>query len=205
MYIDYGKILYFRKNILIHMTEQKRANPAPLGLSGFALTTLVLSTFNAGLLSSSGVGVVLGLAAFYGGLAQLLAGILEWRAGNTFGYTAFFTYGAFWEWYFLTAMGVFGNVTAAGIGLVLIAFGIFTLIMWFGTFKSNLGLFLTFLLLWITFFLLGVGAMTGNVGLTHAGGYVGILTAIAAWYTGLATVVSESLGAKAPLGKAPMS
>lgn len=186
------------------MTEQKRANPAPLGLSGFALTTLVLSAFNAGLITQ-GVSVVLGLAAFYGGLAQLLAGILEWRAGNTFGYTAFFTYGAFWEWYFLTASGFFGNVTPQAIGLVLIAFGIFTLVMWFGTFKSNLGLFTTFLLLWITFFLLGIGLMTGNTGLIHAGGYVGILTAIAAWYTGLAMVVSESLGRNAPLGRAIMS
>ena len=100
------------------MTEQKRANPAPLGLSGFALTTLVLSTFNAGLLSS-GSGVVLGLAAFYGGLAQLLAAVLEWRAGNTFGYVAFFTYGAFWEWFFLTSIGVFGTVSATAIGYVL--------------------------------------------------------------------------------------
>ncbi|AAK42971.1 Conserved hypothetical protein [Saccharolobus solfataricus P2] len=182
------------------MTEQKRANPAPLGLSGFALTTLVLSTFNAGLITQ-GASVVLGLAAFYGGLAQLLAGILEWRAGNTFGYTAFFTYGAFWEWYFLTAGGFFGGVTPQAIGLVLIAFGIFTLAMWFGTFKANLGLFMTFLLLWITFFLLGVGAMIGNVGLSHAGGYVGILTAIAAWYTGLAIVVAESLGKSPPVGR----
>ncbi|BCS93804.1 MAG: gpr1/Fun34/YaaH family protein [Metallosphaera javensis (ex Sakai et al. 2022)] len=188
----------------IYMTEQKRANPAPLGLSGFALTTLVLSTYNAGLLSS-GVNAVLGLAAFYGGLAQLLAGILEWRAGNTFGYVAFFTYGAFWEWFFLTSLGIFGDVTAVGIGYVLVAFGIFTFVMWIGTFKSNMGLFVTFLLLWITFFLLGIGAMTGNAGLSHAGGYVGILTAIAAWYTGLAQVVAEALGAKAPLGRAPMS
>ncbi|AAY81247.1 acetate uptake transporter [Sulfolobus acidocaldarius] len=186
------------------MTEQKRANPAPLGLSGFALTTLVLSTYNAGLLTS-GQNAVLGLAAFYGGLAQLLAGILEYRAGNTFGYVAFFTYGAFWEWFFLTSLGIFGGVTATGIGYVLVAFGIFTLVMWFGTFKSNLGLFITFLLLWITFFLLGAGAMMGNNTLFHAGGYIGILTAIAAWYTGLAIVVAESLGAKPPLGKAPMS
>lgn len=186
------------------MAEQKRANPAPLGLSGFALSTLVLSTFNAGLLSQ-GVSAVLGLAAFYGGLAQLLAGILEWRAGNTFGYTAFFTYGAFWEWYFFTASGFFGGVTPQAIGLVLVAFGIFTLVMWIGTFKSNLGLFTTFLLLWITFFLLGVGAMTGNDTLLHAGGYVGILTAIAAWYTGLAIVVAEALGRRPPLGKPIMS
>ncbi|BFI74843.1 acetate uptake transporter [Sulfurisphaera ohwakuensis] len=185
------------------MTEQKRANPAPLGLSGFALTTLVLSVFNAGLLSQ-GSSVVVGLAAFYGGLAQLLAGVLEWRAGNTFGYTAFFTYGAFWEWYFVTSMFIPG-ATAQAIGLVLIAFGIFTLVMWFGTFKANLGLFMTFLLLWITFFLLGIGSMVSNIALIHAGGYVGILTAIAAWYTGLAMVVSESLGRNPPLGKPVMS
>jgi len=185
------------------MSDQKRANPAPLGLSGFASTTLVLSTFNAVLLSQ-GASAVLGLAAFYGGLAQLVAGILEWRAGNTFGYTAFFTYGAFWEWYFLTASGLFPGTTSQSIGLVLIAFGIFTLVMWFGTFKANLGLFMTFLLLWITFFLLGAGAMTGNATLTHAGGYIGILTAIAAWYTGLAIVVAESLGKNPPVGKAIM-
>ncbi|BCU71558.1 acetate uptake transporter [Stygiolobus caldivivus] len=180
------------------MTEQKRANPAPLGLSGFALTTLVLSVYNAGLLSQ-GESAVLGLAAFYGGLAQLLAGILEWRAGNTFGYVAFFTYGAFWEWYFLTSM--LGGAAAQGIGLVLIAFGIFTLVMWFGTFRSNLGLFMTFLLLWITFFLLGAGLMVNSTALVHAGGYVGILTAIAAWYTGLAAVVAEALGVSPPLGR----
>jgi len=103
--------------------------------------------------------------------------------------------------YFLTTGGFFGRVTPQAIGFVLITFGIFTLAMWFGRFKANLGLFMTFLLLWITFFLLGVGAITGNVGLSHAGGYVGILTAIAAWYTGLAIVVAESLGKSPPVGR----
>ncbi|ARM74783.1 acetate uptake transporter [Acidianus manzaensis] len=182
------------------MTEEKRANAAPLGLSGFALTTLVLSLYNAGIITS-GAGTVIGLAAFYGGLAQLLASILEWRAGNTFGLVAFFTYGAFWEWYFISSLGII-PITSIGVGITLIAFGIFTLAMWFGTLKTNIGLFTTFLLLWITFFLLGAGAMTSNTTLTHAGGYVGILTAIAAWYTGLATVVAESLGTKPPVGRA---
>jgi len=183
------------------MSNQKKANPAPLGLSGFALTTLVLSTFNAGLMNVNGETLaVLGLAAFYGGLAQLVAGILEWYSGNTFGYTALFTYGAFWEWFFLT-ISYFPNTPLQAIGLVLLAFGIFTLIMWFGTFRANLGLFTTFLLLWITFFLLAGGAMTSNATLTHAGGYLGILTAIAAWYTGLAAVVAESLGKNPPVGK----
>lgn len=185
------------------MSEGKLANPAPLGLSGFALTTLVLSVFNAGLLSMRGVGVVVGLAAFYGGLAQLVAGILEWRMGDTFATLAFFTYGAFWEWYFLTSIGLAGSVTPAGIGLVLLAFGVFTLIMWFGTFRMNLSLFLTFLLLWLTFFLLGFGTMLNNIALIHAGGYVGILTALAAWYAAFAIAVSEALGRReAPLGRA---
>lgn len=174
-----------------------------MGLSGFALTTLVLSLYNAGLLNGAS-NTVLGLAAFYGGLAQILAGVLEWRAGNTFGYVAFFTYGAFWEWYFLSSLGMYGGVTASGVGVTLLGFGIFTLVMWFGTFKTNLSLFLTFLFLWITYFLLGAGAIYGNVPLTHAGGYVGIITALVAWYTGLVQVVAESLGRKAPLGRAPM-
>ncbi len=93
---------------------------------------------------------------------------------------------------------------ASGIGAVLIGFGIFTLVMWIGTFKSNLSLFMTFLLLWITFFLLGAGAMSNSITLTHAGGIVGIITAIVAWYTGLVQVVASSLGTKAPLGKAPL-
>ena len=118
-------------------------------------------------------------------------------------YTAFFTYGAFWEWYFLTS--VLGGVPAQAIGLVLIAFGIFTLVMWFGTFRANLGLFTTFLLLWITFFLLGIGLIVNDITLVHAGDYTGILTAIAAWYTGLASVVAEALGISPPLGKPVLS
>lgn len=188
------------------MTEEKRVNPAPLGLSGFALTTLVLSSFNAGLLSAQGEGVVIGLALFYGGLAQLIAGVLEWRAGNTFGYVAFFFYlRSLLGMVFFTTMGFTGSVTSQGIGLELIAFGIFTLIMRFGTFRANLSLFLTFLLLWITFFLLGIGSINGNQSLIHAGGYMGILTAIVAWYTGLSQVIAESIGKKAPLGKAVLS
>jgi succinate-acetate transporter protein len=102
-------------------------------------------------------------------------------------------------------MGFAGSVTSQGIGLVLIAFGIFTLIMWFGTFRANLSLFLTFLFLWITFFLLGIGSINGNQSLIHAGGYMGILTVIVAWYTGLSQVIAEIIGKKAPLGKAVLS
>ncbi|MCY0849614.1 acetate uptake transporter [Sulfuracidifex metallicus] len=184
--------------------SQNKANPGPLGLSGFALTTLILSFYNAGILSGS-VSSVFGLAIFYGGLAQIVAGILEYKEGNTFGYIAFFTYGAFWEWFFFTASGLAGAVPASGIGAVLIGFGIFTLVMWIGTFRANLSLFMTFLLLWITFFLLGAGAIENSITLTHAGGIVGILTALVAWYTGLVQVVASSLGINPPLGKAPLS
>ncbi|MGC8597866.1 MAG: acetate uptake transporter [Thermocladium sp.] len=172
--------------------SQKTANPAVLGLSGFALTTLVLSAINAGLVSDSNA--VLGLAAFYGGLAQIVAALYEYKAGNTFGYLAFFTYGAFWEWFFTTILLINLHVIGASpaIGTVLIAFGIFTFIMWIATFKLNWALWLVFLLLWITFFLLGFGY-------TMAGGYMGILTALAAWYTAFASVMQEVYNRQMPL------
>lgn len=181
--------------------SQKNANPAPLGLSGFALTTLILSIFNAKLIGTYGIDVVLGLAAFYGGLAQLVAAIYEYRIGNTFGFVAFFTYGAFWLWYFITGIGIFSNITIEGVGITLISFGIFTLVMWIATFKLNMGLFTTFLLLWITFFLLGIGHLFNAENFNIFGGYVGILTAITAWYTGLVQVIAENFGKKPPLGK----
>jgi len=177
--------------------SQKTANPAVLGLSGFALTTLVLSAINAGLVSDSSA--VLGLAAFYGGLAQIVAALYEYKAGNTFGYLAFFTYGAFWEWFFTTNLLNIG--TSPAIGTVLIAFGIFTFIMWIATFKLNWALWLVFLLLWITFFLLGLGyTMKGGTGIYITdGGYMGILTALAAWYTAFASVMQDIYNRQMPL------
>ncbi len=178
--------------------SQKTANPAVLGLSGFAMTTLVLSAVNAGLVSNSTA--VLGLAAFYGGLAQLVAAIYEFKAGNTFGYLAFFTYGAFWEWFFTTILLIGLHVIgpSPAINTVLIAFGIFTFIMWIATFKLSWALWLTFLLLWITFFLLGLGY-------TMAGGYIGILTALAAWYAAFASVMQEVFNRPMPmLSTAPL-
>jgi succinate-acetate transporter protein len=139
--------------------------------------------------------VVVGLAAFYGGLAQLLAGILEWRGRNTFGHTAFFTYGAFWEWYFLTVLLASMHlitISTAGLSAVLAAFGVFTLIFWFYTFKLNWGLWFTFITLALTFFLLAAG-------LTIAGGYMGIITALFAWYTAFATVTQEIFNKPIPL------
>ncbi len=113
------------------------ADPAPLGLAGFALTTFVLSMFNAGLVGEAGEPVVLGLALAYGGGAQLLAGMWEFRKGNTFGATAFSSYGAFWIsfWAFVTFFSK--GVPATAVGLYLIAWGIFTFYMWIASFRTN--------------------------------------------------------------------
>ncbi|GAC1640068.1 MAG: GPR1/FUN34/YaaH family transporter [Ktedonobacteraceae bacterium] len=168
------------------------ANPGPLGLSAFALTTFVLSCVNAGLLAATDVKIVIGLALFYGGLAQLLAGMWEFRTGNTFGATAFSSYGAFW-----IAVGgsvQFGWITShAAFGFFLLGWTIFTFIMFLGTLRSNGALIAVFALLLLTFILLTIGEFGGGTGVL--GGYFGILTAIAAWYTALAGVLSSARSA----------
>lgn len=162
-------------------------NPAPLGLSAFALTTFVLSAANAGWFV--GASVVIGLALFYGGLAQLLAGMWEFRVGNTFGGTAFSSYGAFW-----LAVGValwfklIPNDTA--FGFFLLGWAIFTGLMFIGTLRSNLALMTVFGLLFLTFLALAIGALAGSAALTMIGGWLGILTALAAWYTALAGLLT---------------
>ncbi len=164
------------------------ANPGPLGLSAFALTTFVLSAVNAGLLSATDTKIVVGLALFYGGLAQLLAGMWEFRTGNTFGSTAFTSYGAFW-----IAVGAsvqFNWITSdKAFGFFLLGWTIFTFIMFLGTLRVNGGLIALFGLLFLTFLFLTIGAFGG--GTTVFGGYLGILTAIVAWYNALAGVLSS--------------
>ncbi|MBM7622581.1 acetate uptake transporter [Sporohalobacter salinus] len=177
------------------MTTNKIANPAPLGLAGFALTTFVLSFYNAGILSG-GKAIVFPLALFYGGLAQFMAGMWEFKTGNTFGATAFTSYGAWWMFFALleysTALGWIdlGANAATSIGLVLTAWGIFTFYMWLGTFKLNRALWLIFLTLWITFFLLALGDLVAPKFGT-LGGYMGIICALMAWYTSAAEVIND--------------
>ena len=162
-------------------------NPAPLGLCAFALTTFVLSAANAGWFV--GATVVISLALFYGGLAQLLAGMWEFRLGNTFGGTAFSSYGAFW-----LAVGValwfklIPNDTA--FGFFLLGWTIFTGLMFVGTLRSNLALMSVFGLLFLTFLALTIGALAGASAFSIIGGYLGILTALAAWYTALAGLLT---------------
>src|SRR3954468_2203998 len=150
------------------------ADPAPLGLAAFALTTFVLSFFNAGLVSSGGEPVVFGLALAYGGLAQLLAGMWEFKNNNTFGATAFTSFGAFWLSLFAYEQFFAGDVpeSAVGdaVGLYLIAWGIFTAYMWIASFRVSVAVNIVFLLLAPTFILLGIGDAAGNETITHLGG-----------------------------------
>jgi uncharacterized protein len=144
--------------------------------------------FNAGLVGKAGEPVVLGLALAYGGLAQLLAGMWEFRKGNTFGATAFSSFGAFWISYWAFVAFFAKDVPETAVGLYLIAWGIFTFYMWIASFRTTAAVNLVFLLLWITFVLLGIGAASTTSGITKVGGWVGLATAVAAWYASFAGV-----------------
>lgn len=174
------------------------ADPGPLGLAAFALTTFVLSMFNAGLLSGTGEPIVFGLALAYGGLAQLLAGMWEFRTGNTFGAVAFTSYGAFWLsfWAFAQfyAKAIPESEAGNAVGLYLIAWGIFTLYMFVASLRTTAAIATVFALLTATFFLLGVGESIPSVGWKHAGGALGIATAVAAWYASFAAVTNHTFG-----------
>lgn len=148
---------------------------------------------NAGWYGPAGMGLVLALAMAYGGTAQLVAGVLEYRRGNTFGTVAFFSYGAFW-WSFALYAHYFGaGVPAAFVGWYLFVWGIFTFYMWIATFRTNMALQLVFLALWVTFVLLAIGAW-GMKSMTTVGGYVGLITAIFAFYLSAAEVINEAFG-----------
>jgi succinate-acetate transporter protein len=174
------------------------ANPAPLGLAAFALTTFVLSMFNAGLLDGSGEPIVFGLALAYGGIAQLLAGMWEFRTGNTFGATAFASYGAFWLSFWALVQfyeksipeGEAGNA----VGLYLIAWGIFTAYMFIASLRTTGAVALVFLLLAATFIVLGIGNAADSSGIVKLGGWIGLATALAAWYASFAEVTNATFG-----------
>lgn len=175
------------------------ANPAALGLVGFGLTTVLLSLINAGVLPAGGEGVVVPLALAYGGLIQIIAGVLEVRLSNTFGMTAFLSYGAFWWWFALLQLFAHTHmidISAAGatIGVALILWGVLTLYLWVSTFRLARIVFLIFLTLWPTFFLLGLGAALANPALTHLGGWLGLLCGSLAMYGSFAFVTNATWG-----------
>jgi uncharacterized protein len=180
------------------------SDPAPLGLAGFALTTFALSLVNANLVSSTALPMVAVLALVYGGLAQLLAGMWEFRTGNTFGAVAFTSYGAFWiSLYFLIHVGLPAipkSEVPSALGLYLWSWGIFTAYMFVASLRTTGAIALVFLLLEITFIILAIGnsALAGGTAATNStiklGGYVGIATAIVAWYTSFAAVINSTFG-----------
>ena len=178
----------------IASTQMKSVNPAPLGLAGFALTTWLLSMINAGWFTGDSMNMVLACALAYGGTAQAIAGVMELPRGNTFGATAFLSYGAFWWSLALFVLFLHAKVPAAFIGWYLFLWGFFTFYMWLATFRSPRALQLVFLALWITFFLLATGEWTSSVALRVAGGYGGMLTALLAFYLSAATVLNETYG-----------
>jgi uncharacterized protein len=172
------------------------ADPAPLGLAGFALTTFVLSAVNAGWIPKAGEPVVLGLAAAYGGAAQFCAGMWEFRRNNTFGATAFTSYGGFWISFYLLVTFNVGGIPAearpAAIGFYLLAWGIFTAYMTAGAANVSKPVLTVFILLTITYFVLAIGAFASQPGVSILGGYLGLLTAIAAWYASAKSVIAST-------------
>ena len=181
------------------------ANPAPLGLLGFGMTTVLLNLHNAGFYELNSM--ILGMGIFYGGIAQVIAGIMEWKKKNTFATTAFISYGFFWLTF--VALVVLPKIVpgivpakpeamAAFLGL----WGVFTAVMFVGTLKLSRALQFVFGSLTVLFFLLVAVKLGENPALEHFTGYEGILCGLAAIYTGLAQVLNELYGRTVlPLGQ----
>ncbi|QJD97894.1 acetate uptake transporter [Mucilaginibacter robiniae] len=169
------------------------ANPAPLGLCAFGLTTVLLNIHNAGFTELSSM--ILAMGIFYGGLAQVIAGIIEVRKNNTFGLTAFVSYGFFWlSLVGLIVMPKLGWIAApsdASMAAYLAMWGLFTLCLFFGTLRLSRALQFIFATLTILFFLLAMGHTTSNKGIEHFAGYEGIVCGASAIYTGIANVLNE--------------
>ena len=179
------------------------ADPGPLGLAAFAMTTFTLSLFNAGIAPEALEPVVLPLALFYGGLVQLLAGMWEFRKANTFGATAFASYGAFWLAFAayvqfaepsLQASGASEGQVQTATGIFLLGWAIFTLYMAIASLRTTVALIAVFVPLFLTFLLLSLGDLTGVSVLGTIGGIVGLVTALTAWYASFAAVTNSTFG-----------
>jgi hypothetical protein len=172
---------------------QKTANPGALGLGAFALTTFLLSMINAEIIAPGNIGIVLPMAFFYGGLAQVLAGMWEFKSNNIFGATCFTSFGAFWMglalMIVLEAAGIISKVPPAGLAVFLSAWGLFTLYATIASAKVSRSLLALFVSLTITFFLLAGGEYLS--GLKLAGGYLGIVVAGIAWYISAGTLIND--------------
>lgn len=172
------------------------ADPTPVGLAGFALTAFLFSIINAGWLGQ--IGTFIPLAFFYGGLAQLLAGMWEFRNNNTFGAVVFTSYGAFWGalgflFFFGESLGVLTGVGPSA-GFTLLGWTVFTFYLWIASITVNRAMFITFTMFMLTLILLDLGFLLAVNGFVVAGGYAGIILAMCAWYTSAAGVLNPAFG-----------
>lgn len=180
---------------VVAASKEGTANPAPLGLCAFGMTTVLLNLHNAGLFPMSSV--ILATGIFYGGIAQVIAGVIEAKKNNTFGLTAFTSYGLFWlSLVFLILMPKWGWIAANETGMIayLVMWGLFTLLLFFGTLKLSRALQFVFATLTILFFLLALGDYTGNTALKTFTGFEGIVCGASAIYTGVAGLLNEMYG-----------
>jgi succinate-acetate transporter protein len=172
------------------------ANPAPLGLCAFGMITVLLNIHNAGFYELNSM--ILAMGIFYGGLAQVVAGIIEAKKDNTFGLTAFTSYGFFWlslvGLILLPKFGIAQETTKGAMAAYLLVWGLFTFLLFFGTLRLNRALQFVFASLTLLFVLLAIGDITGNTTITHIAGYEGIICGAAAIYTGIANLMNEIYG-----------
>ncbi|MGA3283682.1 MAG: acetate uptake transporter [Verrucomicrobiota bacterium] len=181
----------------ITQIKDTTANPAPLGLLGFGMTTVLLNLHNAGRYDLNSMILAMGIC--YGGAAQVIAGIMEWKKGNTFAATAFISYGFFWlslvTLIVLTKLGLGAPSDETAMAAYLAIWGLFTAVMFLGTLRLNRALQFVFGSLAILFFLLAIGDYTAaSAGFKHLTGYEGIICGFSAIYTGLAQVLNEVSG-----------
>jgi hypothetical protein len=186
--------------------NDKIANPAPLGLMGFGMTTVLLNLHNAGLIDGSGLAVISSMGLFYGGLAQIFAGMWEIKRGNTLGATAFSSFGLFWisliAIRIFPTLGWFEAPSAHAMAAYLIIWGVFTALMTVATFKVNRVLPTIFITLTLLFFMLAAGEATSTINellsniITTVAGYEGIFCGFSAIYLATAEIVNESYGKK---------
>jgi succinate-acetate transporter protein len=181
---------------VVAASKEGIANPAPLGLCAFGTTTVLLNLHNAGLFEMSSM--ILAMGIFYGGIAQVIAGVIEAKKNNTFGLTAFTSYGLFWlSLVAILVMPKMGWITAPSehaMVAYLAVWGVFTLLLFFGTLKLSRALQFVFATLTILFFLLAIGDYTGNSSIKHVAGIEGIICGASAVYTGVAGLLNELYG-----------
>lgn len=176
--------------------KDNSANPAPLGLVGFGLTTILLNIHNAGFYPNNSM--ILGMGIFVGGIAQIIAGIMESKKNNTFGMTAFIAYGSFWlslvAIWALPKLGLAEKADEIAMGYYLLIWGIFSFGMFIGTFRLNKALQFVFGSLVVLFALLAIGDFTGNAAIKTVAGYEGIICGFSALYTAIAQILNEVYG-----------